>query len=77
MFVRRSTQFFFFISLFSCGTLIPTYIYGDTNESTLQNSLDRYTLVNALGKPYKMWIVFTVTVVIGISGHLFVYFFET
>jgi len=25
----------------------------------------------------KMWIVFTVTIIIGISGHLFVYFFET
>lgn len=25
----------------------------------------------------KMWIVFTVTIIIGISGHLFVYFYET
>ena len=25
----------------------------------------------------KMWIVFTITIIIGISGHLFVYFFET
>lgn len=34
-------------------------------------------MLNAIGKPMKMWIVFTVTIIIGISGHLFVYFFET
>ena len=77
MFVKKSAQFFFFVSLISNGILLPTYIYGDTNEAELQNSNERYTLLNAIGKPMKMWIVFTVTIVIGISGHLFVYFYET
>ena len=39
--------------------------------------MEKYTLLNVIGKPMKMWIVFTVTVIIGISGHLFVYFFES
>ena len=77
MFVKKSAQFFFFVSLISNGILLPTYVYGETNEAELQNSNERYTLLNAIGKPMKMWIVFTVTIVIGISGHLFVYFYET
>lgn len=63
--------------IISNGILLPMYLYGDTNEKELQASAERYTLLNAIGKPMKMWIVFTVTVIIGISGHLFVYFFET
>lgn len=43
----------------------------------MTTSAERYTLLNAIGKPMKMWIVFTVTIIIGISGHLFVYFFQT
>jgi len=60
------------------GILIPTYSYGENSDDKgFDNYLDRFTLLNALGKPMKMWIVFTVTVVIGISGHLFVYFYQS
>lgn len=77
MFVRASAKFFLFVSVFSCSILVPTYTYGEIDDDTqFSNSLDRYTLLNALGKPMKMWIVFTVTVIIGISGHLFVYFVQ-
>jgi hypothetical protein len=76
-FVRRSANFFGFVSLFTVCTLIPTYSLGITNEEKLNNSLEQYTLLNAIGKPMKMWIVFTVTIIIGISGHLFVYFFQS
>lgn len=75
MFVKKSAQFFFVVMIISNGILLPTYLYGDTNEASLSNSAERYTLLNAIGKPMKMWIVFTVTIIIGISGHLFVYFF--
>jgi len=77
MFVKKSAQFFFVVMILSNGILLPVYLYGDTNEATLANSAERYTLLNAIGKPMKMWIVFTVTIIIGISGHLFVYFFQT
>jgi hypothetical protein len=77
MFVRGSAQFFALVSVISLGTLIPTYTLGESNHVEYDNYMDRFTLLSALGKPYKMWIVFTVTVVIGISGHLFVYFFQT
>ncbi len=75
MFVKKSAQFFFVVTIISNCILLPTYLYGDTNEANLANSAERYTLLNAIGKPMKMWIVFTVTIIIGISGHLFVYFF--
>ena len=58
----------------SFGVFVPTYVSG--SQADLQNSMDRYTLINAIGQPVKMWIVFAVTVVIGISGHIFVYGFE-
>ena len=73
-FVRRSANFFGFVSLFTVSTLVPTYTLGQTNG---ENDLEKYTLLNAIGIPYKMWIVFTVTIIIGISGHLFVYFFQS
>lgn len=75
-FVKQSAYFFAFVAVVSCGTLLPTYSLGDTNEHQLSNKLEKYTLLNALGKPHKMWVVFTITVVIGLGGHLFVYFFE-
>ena len=76
MFVKRSAIFFAWVAFVSGITLIPTYLYGDTNEANLQLPMERYTLLNAIGKPYKMWIVFTVTIVIGLSGIIFVYFFQ-
>ena len=75
MFVRFSAYYFAFVSVFSGSILLPTYLLGETNDAELQNSLESITLLNALGKPKKMWIVFAVTVVIGISGHLFVYLY--
>ncbi len=77
MFVRFSAYYFAFVSVFSGSILLPTYLLGETNDAELQNSLESITLLNALGKPKKMWIVFAVTVVIGISGHLFVYLYQS
>lgn len=76
-FVKRSAYFFGWVAFISGSTLLPTYLSGETNEEHLAYSLEKYTLLNAIGKPFKMWVVFTVTIVIGISGHLFVYFFST
>ena len=75
--MRRSAWFFAFIAFISASTLLPTFLFGETNEDKLSYELERSTLLNAHGKPIKMWIVFTTTIIIGISGHLFVYFFQT
>lgn len=33
-------------------------------------------MVNAVGEPYRVWIVFFFTMAYSIMGHLFLYFFE-
>lgn len=75
-FLKSSAIFFAWVAIVSGSVLIPTYIYGETNSRELMFSMERYTLLNAIGKPFKMWIVFGVTVVVGVSGFLFVYFFQ-
>jgi hypothetical protein len=69
-------MFFLLVSVFSGVTLVPTFIYGNEDPDGSLFDMERYTLINALNSPVKMWIVFVVTVVIGVSGHLFVYFHE-
>ena len=75
-FLKSSAIFFAWVAIVSGSVLIPTYIYGETNSRELMFSMERYTLLNAIGKPFKMWIVFGAPVVVGVSGFLFVYFFQ-
>jgi len=49
---------------------------GDTNEEKL-NKEDSFTLLNAVDKTQKMWIVLYATFTVGFGGHIFVYMFET
>ena len=48
-FLRDSCAFFLFVTIASNGMLLPTYLLGETNEATLTDSMDRLTLMNALG----------------------------
>jgi hypothetical protein len=54
---------------------VPIYYFGDNNDDKLRSTLERFTLLNVIGKPEKLWLVFGVTIVIATSGHLFIYFF--
>lgn len=38
--------------------------------------LEYLTFVNAVGEPYRVWIVFFFTIIYSIMGHSFLYFLE-
>ena len=76
LFLRNSSIFFLCLSFVSCALLLM-YKLGDTNENALFNSMQTMTLLNAMGKTNKMWVVLIATFTVGIGGHIFVYMFET
>ena len=76
LFLRNSSIFFLCLSFVSCALLLM-YKLGDTNENALFNSMQTLTLLNAMGKTNKMWVVLIATFTVGIGGHIFVYMFET
>jgi len=74
--MQHNAVFFGIVATISCCTLIPTYQIGKTNKEKLTSPTDQLTLLNALGHPEKMWVVFIITFVIGIIGHVSIYLYE-
>ena len=75
-FMHHNAIFFLVIATISCCSLLPTYLLGETNKERLTGASDKFTLLNALGHTQKMWIVFIITFVVGICGHIFIYIYE-
>lgn len=68
---------FFGCLSFVAIALLMIYKNGDTNDNELVSYMQTMTLLNAMGKTNKMWVVLIATFAVGIGGHIFVYMFET